>query len=151
MFDYKHTFAAVHIVEFNWSERLPRDCGTVDLRTAFASNFEYYLQAEKGLPINSSGKILKSLKKVIRDCVDKDWLDRDPFYRFKVRHVDPKVPHLSASELKAIEEKDIVIKGLLVVSDLFVFSCYTGFAYVDVANLTADHLKIDENICQINL
>jgi integrase len=122
-----------------------RDVLLIDLRTAFASNFEYYLQAEKGLSINSCGKMLKNLKKVIRDCVDKDWLDRDPFYGFKVRHVDPKVAHLSADELKALEEKDIIIKRLELVRDLFVFSCYTGLAYVDVANLTSDHLKIDDN------
>jgi site-specific recombinase XerD len=28
------------------------------------------------------------------------------------------------------------------VRDVFLFSCYTGFAYVDVANLTADHIRI---------
>ena len=43
------------------------------------------------------------------------------------------------------KKKDITIKRLAVVRDLFVFSCYTGFAYVDIANLTADHLKIDDN------
>jgi len=122
-----------------------RDILLVDLRIEFASNFEYYLQAEKGLSINSSGKMIKNLKKVIRDCVDKDWLDKDPFYRYKVRHVDPKVPHLSADELKALEEKEITIKRLDVVRDIFVFSCYTGFAYVDVASLTADHIKIGDD------
>lgn len=122
-----------------------RDILLVDLRIEFASNFEYYLQAEKGLSINSSGKMIKNLKKVIRDCVDKDWLDKDPFYRYKVRHVDPKVPHLSADELKALEEKEISIKRLEVIRDIFVFSCYTGFAYVDVASLTADHLKIGDD------
>jgi hypothetical protein len=45
--------------------------------------------------------MIKNLKKVIRDCVDKDWLDKDPFWRYKVKHVDPKVPHLSSDELKA--------------------------------------------------
>jgi len=117
----------------------------VDLRIGFVCNFEYYLQAEKGLSINSCGKMIKNLKKVIRDCVDKDWLDRDPFYRYKVRHVDPKVPHLSADELKALEEKEITIERLAIVRDVFVFSCYTGFAYVDVASLTTDHIKIGED------
>jgi hypothetical protein len=108
----------------------------------FAGHFEYYLQAEKGLSINSSGKMIKNLKKVIRDSVDKDWLDRDPFWRFKVKHIDPKVPHLSAEELKAKEEKEISIARLASVRDLFLFSCYTGFAYVDVAHLTSDHVRI---------
>lgn len=113
----------------------------IDLRIEFASNFEYYLQAEKGLSINSSGKMIKNLKKVIRDCVDKDWLDKDPLYRFKVKHVDPKIPHLTVEELKALEEKEITIKRLAVVWDMFLFSCYTGFAYVDVAHLATKHLK----------
>jgi site-specific recombinase XerD len=112
-----------------------------DLRIEFASNFEYYLQAEKGLSINSSGKMIKNLKKVIRDCVDKEWLDKDPFWRYKVKHTDPKIPHLSGDELKALEAKEITIKRLAVVRDMFVFSCYTGFAYVDVASLTTAHLK----------
>ncbi len=76
-----------------------------DLRIEFASNFEYYLQAVNGLSINSSGKMIKNLKKVIRDCVDRDWLDRDLFWRYKVNHIDPKIPHLSADELKGIERK----------------------------------------------
>lgn len=70
----------------------------LDLRIEFASNFEYYLQVEKGLSINSSGKMIKNLKKVIRDCVDRDRLDKDPFWRYKVKHVDPKIPHLTVEE-----------------------------------------------------
>jgi site-specific recombinase XerD len=112
-----------------------------DLRIEFAGNFAYYLQAERGLSINSSGKMIKNLKKVIRDCVDKDWLDKDPFWRYKVKHVDPKIPYLSSEELKALEAKEITIRRLAVVRDMFVFSCYTGFVYVDVANLTTAHLK----------
>lgn len=51
--------------------------------------------------------MIKNLKKVIRDCVDRDWLKLDPFYRYKVRHTDPKVSHLSADELRALEEKEL--------------------------------------------
>ncbi|MEO5996205.1 MAG: hypothetical protein ABIN89_05735 [Chitinophagaceae bacterium] len=101
------------------------------------------MQAEKSLSINSSGKMIKNLKKVIRDCVDKDWLNKYPFYNNKVRHTDPKIPHLSADELKAVEEKEITIKRLDVVRDAFVFSCYTGFAYIDVDTLTTEHIKSD--------
>jgi len=46
-----------------------------------------------------------------------------------------------------VEKKEISIRRLELVRDIFVFSCHTGFAYVDVANLTSDHVKIgvDEN------
>jgi hypothetical protein len=45
-------------------------------------------------------------------------------------------------DLKVLEEKEITIQHLALVRDLFLFSCYTGFAYVDVANLTVDYIKI---------
>ncbi len=131
-----------HLIEFLKWRNNGCDVLLVDLRTEFARHFEYYLQAEKGLSINSSGKMIKNLKKVIRDCVDKDWLDKDPFYRYKVKHIDPKVPHLSVEELKKIEEKEITIERVALVRDLFLFSCYTGFAYIDVAHLTSDHIRI---------
>jgi hypothetical protein len=114
----------------------------IDLRLPFAGQFVYYLQSEKGMMINSSGKMIKNLKKIVRDCVDKDWLDTDPFYRYKVKHVDPKVPHLSSEELKLLEIKKISIPGLEIVRDVFIFCCYTGFAYIDVAHLCSKDLKI---------
>jgi len=138
----KYKSTEKHLLNYLKWQNIRQDILLVDLRLEFAANFEYYLQAEKGLSINSSGKMIKNLKKVVRDCVDKDWLDKDPFYRYKVRHIDPKIPHLSADELKALEEKEITIERLAAVRDIFVFSCYTGFAYVDVANLTTDHIKI---------
>ncbi|MEJ7736985.1 MAG: site-specific integrase [Chitinophagaceae bacterium] len=129
----KYKSTEKHLVNYLKWQNLRQDILLVDIRIEFAANFEYYLQAEKGFSINSSGKMIKNLKKVIRDCVDKDWLDKDPFHSYKVRHTDPKIPHLSADELKALEEKEITIKRLDVVRDVFVFSCYTGFAYIDVA------------------
>ena len=44
--------------------------------------------------------------------------------------------------VKALERKEITIERLALTRDLFLFSCYTGFAYVDAASLTADHIKI---------
>ncbi|MEJ7736989.1 MAG: site-specific integrase [Chitinophagaceae bacterium] len=140
----KYKTTEKHITEYLQWQNNGCDIVLLDLRIDFARNFEFYLQAEKSLSINSSGKMIKNLKKVIiiSDCVDRDWLDKDPFYRFKVRHTDPQVPHLSAEQLKILEEKDITINRLSIVRDMFVFSCYTGFAYIDVVNLTTDHIKV---------
>jgi len=40
-----------------------------------------------------------------------------------------------------LKEKEITIERLALVRDMFLFSCYTGFAYVDAASLTTHHLK----------
>ncbi len=115
----KYKSTEKHLINYLKWQNTGLDALLVDLRLEFASNFEFYLQAVKGLSINSSGKMLKNLKKVVRDCVDKDWLDKDPFYRYKVKHTDPTIPHLSADELKALEEKEITIERLAAVRDIF--------------------------------
>ncbi|HKZ64790.1 MAG TPA: site-specific integrase [Chitinophagaceae bacterium] len=131
-----------HLIDFLKWRNTGADILLVDLRLPFAGQFVYYLQSEKGMAINSSGKMIKNLKKIVHDCVDKDWLDADPFYRYKVKHVDPKVPHLTAEELHRLEVKEITIPRLATVRDIFVFSCYTGFAYIDAKALTSNDLKI---------
>jgi len=131
-----------HIQDFiHWKY----DCMDVflkDLQLEFLKNLEYYLQFIKRLSINSRGKVISNLKKIIGECADKGWLIRDPFARFHVKHVDAHVPHLSANELLRIEEKQFSILRLDLVKDIFLFGCYTGFAYIDVTNLTPEHLKV---------
>ena len=138
----KYKTTEKHLIEFFKWRNTGADILLVDLRRPFAGQFVYYLQSEKGMGINSSGKMIKNLKKIVRDCVDKDWLDADPFSTYKVKHVDPKVPHLTAEELRRLEEKQIDIPRLATVRDIFVFSCYTGFAYIDVAHLCLKDLKV---------
>jgi site-specific recombinase XerD len=130
-----------HLRDFLSWKNDSKDILLINLRIDFAKNFEFYLLTAKSMSINSSGKMIKNLKKVISDCVDKDWLDKNPFLRYMVKHIDYKVPYLTAEELRQIEEKVIPIKRISMVRDMFLFSCYTGFAYVDVVNLTANHIK----------
>ena len=44
-------------------------------------------------------------------------------------------------KIRLLEEKKISIERLAIVRDIFLFSCYTGFAYIDAASLARDHLK----------
>lgn len=49
---------------------------------------------------------------------------------------------LNEQELLIISEKQIAIKRLEQVRDIFLFSCYTGLAYRDVAKLTKSNVVI---------
>ena len=137
----KYRSTEKHLINFIAWRNGAKDILLQDLQISFAKHFEFYLQSEKGLSINVSGKMIKNLKKIVSDCVDKDWIDKNPFLRYRVRHIDPKIPHLNSDEIRLIENKTITIERLSIVRDIFLFSCYTGFAYIDVANLTQVHLK----------
>jgi integrase len=48
---------------------------------------------------------------------------------------------LSMKELQRIETKQIQIERLSAVRDIFVFACYTGLSFSDIAKLSRIHLQ----------
>jgi integrase len=49
---------------------------------------------------------------------------------------------LTEEELSRIYNKRFSSERLTLVKDIFIFSCYTGLAYVDVQGLKRDHIAI---------
>ena len=41
-----------------------------------------------------------------------------------------------------VKNKDFIGSGLNIVRDIFIFSCYTGLAYIDIFNLTKEQITI---------
>ena len=56
-------------------------------------------------------------------------------------HLD-KVEHhpLTVGQIQLIQNKEITNERLAKVRDLFIFQCYTGLAYCDMATLTKDNI-----------
>ena len=70
------------------------------------------------------------------------WIDKNPFSNYKSKVVEVERVYLCESELQSIINKDLKIDRLSLVRDIFVFSCFTGLAYVDAKNLTKSHISI---------
>ena len=70
------------------------------------------------------------------------WLNKDPFanYKAKVKEVIRKF--LSEAEIEQMINKEFVSERLELVPDIFVFSCFTGLAYIDVKQLTLDNISL---------
>jgi site-specific recombinase XerD len=50
--------------------------------------------------------------------------------------------YLSEEEIENIINKDFKTDRLSLVRDIFLFSCFTGLAYIDVKNLTKSHISL---------
>lgn len=138
----KYNTTKKHIIDFmQWKYQMG-DFALKDLKYEFINDFEFYLKSVKNIDINTNGKYIKNVKKIIKECVVKGWLDKDPFLGYKVKHQEVNKPPLSAFELKLVEKKVLSIERLSIVKDLFIFSCYTGLAYIDSFTLTPDHIQI---------
>ncbi|MBO6590405.1 site-specific integrase [Psychroserpens sp.] len=118
------------------------------LNHQFIVGFETYLRKlypinhHSNLSNNSAMKHIQRLRKMIRMAVDNEWIDRDPFQKFKIRMERKEREFLSLNELQKIQTYHTVIERLRIVKDLFVFSCYTGIAYSDIMNLNEDNLVL---------
>lgn len=116
------------------------------IRYSFITTFENYLRMhvptdhQKPMGNNTVMKHLQRLRKIVSMTVRLEWIDKDPFANYKASYERKEREFLSGVELDAIELKDLKIERLKYVRDLFVFSCYTGLAYIDTITLTDDNL-----------
>lgn len=117
-----------------------------NLDYSFIVDFEYYLKAheptdhQRKISNNTAMKHLQRLRKMLTMAYHLEWIDRDPFVRFKSSFEKREREFLSESELLKLENFHSPVNRLNIVKDLFVFSCYTGISYIDLNNLTRDNI-----------
>ena len=64
----------------------------------------------------------------------------DPFANHKLRYELVDRGYLTEEEVLRIMKKHFDIERLELVKNIFIFSCFTGLAYIDVYNLTYDKI-----------
>ena len=121
------------------------DIMLAELDGQFIRDFDFWLKTEKHCQNNSALKHLKNLKKVVRIALANDWIKKDPFYGIRFKQEEVNVEFLSREELDILINKEFTIKRLEQVRDIFVFCCFTALAFVDVQQLSREHLIKDNN------
>ncbi|MFC3415424.1 site-specific integrase [Algoriphagus hitonicola] len=114
-------------------------------------DFENFLRKRKPTdhqrPLTNNGllKHMERFKKILNLAVKMDLLEKNPFdkYQFKFHRFERDV--LNEKELLILEEKRFKNARMDLVRDLFVFSCYTGLSYIDVANLRHENIVLGED------
>lgn len=121
------------------------DMMLAELDGQFIRDFDFWLKTDKHCQNNSALKHLKNLKKVVRIALANGWIKKDPFYGIRFKQEEVNVEFLSREELDILMNKEFTIKRLEQVRDIFVFCCFTALAFVDVQQLSREHLIKDNN------
>lgn len=129
-----------HIEAFIKYQYKTDDLYLTQLNHEFVTNLEHYFKTVKSCNHNTASKYIKNLKKIVNLAIKNDWLAKDPFKNFAATIKPVNRDYLTEEELHKIENKKIEVSRLAQVRDIFIFSCYTGFAYVDVLNLTKENV-----------
>ena len=131
-----------HLQEFILWKYNVSDISINKIDYAFVTEFEYYLRSVKNCNNNTSVKYVRNFRKIIKICLDNDWLDKNPCSRYEGKMKEVERDFLTEEELNRIYNKRFSSERLTLVKDIFIFSCYTGLAYVDVKGLKKDHIGI---------
>lgn len=130
-----------HTVNFLRQRYGKSDIDITTLQYHFITDYEFWLKTKRKCNHNSTIKYLTNFKKIIHICVKNGWLLRDPFIGFKMTKHEVDRPYLSLEELLLMGSKVFVSDRLGQVRDIFLFSCYTGLAYVDVQKLSPEEIR----------
>ncbi|MFT3920516.1 site-specific integrase [Cloacibacterium sp.] len=131
-----------HTQEFlNWKYKVS-DIDITKIDHVFIMDYDFWLRSVRKCANNTAVKYIKNFKKIIRLCMANGWLSKDPFLGYKAKLKVVERPYLTKEEIQAIYEKEFASDRLNQVRDIFLFSCYTGLAYVDVKQLSKSNINI---------
>jgi len=132
-----------HLKDFMILKYQIEDISIQDIDFAFVMDFDFYLRTKKdNCSNNTTIKYIHNTHKIFTICLDNDWVQKDPFARYHEKLSIVDRGYLNQFEIDAICTKRFVIPRLELVRDIFIFSCYTGLAYIEVQNLSLEHISI---------
>lgn len=103
-------------------------------------DFDIYLRTIVGQNPNTATRMMKTFKTITILGRKLGVLHHDPFLNIRF-HMEPvNRGFLTDEEILKIANKDFGIGRLELVRDVFVFSCFTGLAYIDVYNLAPENI-----------
>jgi site-specific recombinase XerD len=109
---------------------------------SFITEFEFWLKSVQKCNHNTTIKYISNLRKIINICLKNGWLVKDPFIGFKMTKKEVIREILTEEELQTLISKDIQNIRIRQVRDIFIFSCFTGLAYIDAKRLRRSDIVI---------
>lgn len=101
----------------------------------FIQQYELWLKTVRNCNHNTTMKYLANFKKIVLICVNKKWLQQDPFGEFKMTKKKVKKTPLTQLQIDEIARHRFSSERLEVVRDIFLFCCYTGLPYAEIKKL----------------
>lgn len=108
-----------------------------ELTEEFINDFDYYLRINIGIVLT----YILPLKKMTSMAVDQELIYKDPFRNFHITMQETDRGYLVREEIEKLISYEPKNKRIELTRDMFVFSCFTGFAFVDVQQLKKTHIQ----------
>lgn len=118
------------------------DIALKEINHMFITDFETYLRTVSLCNENTTAKFMQTFRMIVIMAKNNGWIFTDPFVNYKIRLKRVDRGYLTDAELQKIMKKKFPTKRLEQVRDVFIFSCFTGLAYIDLKTLKASEISI---------
>lgn len=131
----KYRIVYNHLTRFIPKQYNRKDIPLRELTEDFINDFDTYLRIEVGIVHNTVWTYMLPLKKVVVMAVDKELIYKDPFRHYHITEEESDRGYLLKEEVEKLIAYQPKGRCLTLSRNLFVFSCLTGFAFIDIQNL----------------
>ena len=116
-----------------------------ELSRDFIIHLERHMRLEKHLCQNTLVRYMKCFKKFVNMALNSGWMRINPFAGIQYRQEENDPTFLSMEEVRTIAETEFPVARLNIVRDMFLFSCFTGLAFIDAKELKRSEVVKDNN------
>jgi integrase len=139
------------ILDYLQTKQKIKDINFDKIKRPFVYGLDEFLRFDRkhgnktGIANNTAVKYIRNISAMVNYAKKMGLVNDNPFsiYDGKLNEID--TTFLTLNELRRIEDKVFTNRRLDVVKDIFLFSCYTSYAPVDVMNLRLGNYSLDED------
>lgn len=127
--------------EFLQKREKRKDIPVANIDFKLLKSFDVYLKSTYHVGSNTAFCYHKILKRILNQAIAMNYLVRNPYDSYKFTRCDGNRDFLTLQEVREIQVKRLIIPRMGLIRDIFVFACYTGLCYSDIAKLNRSHIQ----------
>ena len=137
----RYQIVCKHLEAYIRKKYRKNDLPLTGIRSSFVSGFDTWLRKECHLAPNSVWGYMIALKHIFTLARNEGLMMLNPFASYVNSYTAVDRGYLSEEDLVKLMGVETITRVEEQVRDLFLFSAFTGLAYVDIKNLREEHLQ----------
>jgi site-specific recombinase XerD len=115
------------------------------LDISFIENYDYFLRIDCRFQPGTVVHKMNGLKKIVRIAIDRGHINQDPFWGYSAERPQKCPKFVPMEELEKLMNMPMITPAVNFTRDMFVFSCFTGLAFIDLFHLTNRQIVKDDD------
>jgi len=118
-----------------------KDIPLAELDQSFAEKFAAYLKHVRGLADTTVSVEIKSLQHIVKKAFNDGQTDKNPFAYYYYVAEQPEIEYLTEEDINRLINGRVRQQRQDRTRNMFLFCCFTGLSYADLAKLNYEELK----------